>query len=117
MGLCVGPGINKLCAAAAGIVLASAFILSSHALLDRYVERQSRQEVELTARRGIGLAESRIRRTIVALTDLAHNGIQSCDSLGQRALNATLLRVTPVKELSVIGPDGETLCTNLGESG
>src|SRR5258705_4097417 len=98
---CVLPGTKKLLAAADGIVLASVPILSVHYLLHQYIERQSRQEVELTAKRGLGLAESRIRRTIAALTELGHGGVRSCDSVDLHTLNATVFNVTPAKELSV----------------
>jgi sensor c-di-GMP phosphodiesterase-like protein len=109
------PGTKKLIAAATGIVLAGIPVLAVDYLLDRYVERQSQQEVELTARRGIWLAESRIRRTITALTELGHAGVQSCAEGDLQALNTTLFNITPVKELSVVGPAGDTLCTNFGQ--
>jgi EAL domain-containing protein (putative c-di-GMP-specific phosphodiesterase class I) len=109
------PGTKKLIAAATGIVLAGIPVLAVDYLLDQYIERQSQQEVELTARRGIWLAESRIRRTITALTELGRAGVQSCAAGDLQALNATLFNITPVKELSVVGPGGDTLCTNFGQ--
>jgi sensor c-di-GMP phosphodiesterase-like protein len=107
------PRTRKLAAAAAGIVLAGVPILALQYLLDRYVDRQGQQEVELTAKRGIWLAESRVRRAIAELTDLGRSGIESCSPANLAALNAAALRVTPIKELAVVGPHGETKCTNL----
>ena len=109
------PGTKKVIAAATGIMLAGIPVLAVDYLLDQYIERQSQQEVELTARRGIWLAESRIRRTITALTELGHAGVRSCAAGDLQALNASLFNITPIKELSVVGPGGDTLCTNFGQ--
>src|SRR5262249_36388672 len=112
--LCVLLGKRKLGAAIAGIVLASAPLLALQYLLDRYIDKQGFEEVEATAKRGMRLAENRIRRSVSALTELARSGAASCKPSGIAALNAAALHIVPVKELAVIGPDGATLCTNLG---
>jgi sensor c-di-GMP phosphodiesterase-like protein len=108
------PGRRKLAAIVAGAVLAGAPVLFAHYLLDRHIERQAQQEVELTAKRGMWLAESRISRAIAALTELAKGAVHGCDPRHLQALNAMALNVAPIKELAVVGLTGETLCTNTG---
>jgi sensor c-di-GMP phosphodiesterase-like protein len=108
------PGKRKLAAIVAGAVLAGAPMLFAYYLLDQYVVSQTHKEVELTAKRGMWLAESRVTRAIAALTELGNRGVHACDPAHLRALNATALNVTPIKELAVVGPAGETLCTTTG---
>ena len=105
---------RKVAAIVIGIFLASAstFILQSS--VDRRVEQRGREEVEGTARRGIALAEGRIRRVITGLDALNHAGVGSCSEADRERLNAVTLDIMPIKELAVVDPNGETLCTNHG---
>ncbi|HTS42648.1 MAG TPA: EAL domain-containing protein [Xanthobacteraceae bacterium] len=82
--------------------------------LNGAVERQSQEEMGLAARRTIALAESRIGRAISILDDLAARGVNSCDQAHLDALRQATFATTPVKELSVVAPDGSTLCSDLG---
>ena len=82
--------------------------------LNGSVERQSLEEMDLAARRSIALAEGRIGRAIRILDDLAARGVNSCDPAHLDALRQATFATTPVKELSVIAPDGSTLCSDLG---
>lgn len=84
--------------------------------LNGSVERQSQEEMNLGARRIIALAEGRISRAIALLDDLAARGVNSCEPAHLDALRQATFATTPVKELSVIAPDGSTLCSDLSSS-
>ncbi len=81
--------------------------------LNGSVERQSQEEMNLGARRIIALAEGRISRAIAMLDGLAARGVNSCEPAHLDALRQATFATTPVKELSVIAPDGTTLCSDL----
>jgi sensor c-di-GMP phosphodiesterase-like protein len=82
--------------------------------LNGSIERQSYEELDLAARRTISLAEGRIGRGIAVLDDLARRGVHSCEQADLDALRQATFATTPVKELSVVAPDGSTLCSELG---
>ena len=78
------------------------------------VERQGREELDLAGRRHMVLSESRLDRTVATLDELAARGIDSCRIAHVDALRQTTFGTTPVKELSIVAPDGRTLCTDVG---
>jgi len=78
------------------------------------VERQGREELDLAGRRHMVLSEARVARTVATLDELAARGIDSCRIAHVDALRQTTFGTTPVKELSIIAPDGRTLCTDVG---
>lgn len=108
------PGLRNLAAVVIGAVLAGAPVLFLQHVVDRYIEQQGRSEVETTARRGVALAESRLKRVINGLVDLANRGIETCGPVERDALGAMTFDLMPVKELAVVDADGSVLCTNHG---
>jgi sensor c-di-GMP phosphodiesterase-like protein len=110
----VSPKRKLLVAIVAGVVLAGPPVAAFNFWLNGLVERQSLEEMESAARRSIVLAESRIGRTITILTELANRGIDSCRPTHVDTLRQATFATTPVKEISVLGPDGRTLCTDIG---
>jgi sensor c-di-GMP phosphodiesterase-like protein len=78
------------------------------------VERQGREELDEAGRRHMTLTEARIGRAVAALDELAARGIDSCRVTHVDALRQATFAATPVKELSIIAPDGRTLCTDVG---
>jgi sensor c-di-GMP phosphodiesterase-like protein len=82
--------------------------------LNGMVERQAQEELDLAARRTIALTESRISRTIAILDELASRGVSSCEPAHLDALRQATFATAPVKELSVIASNGNTLCSSLG---
>jgi sensor c-di-GMP phosphodiesterase-like protein len=105
---------RNLAAIAVGIALAGVPAAAVHAWLNGYVEQQALYEAQSSARRAIALAEKRIGGVIAGLEDLARRGVVSCGRADVEAMHAMSFAVLPVKEVSVVGPDGGTLCTNLG---
>jgi sensor c-di-GMP phosphodiesterase-like protein len=112
----VSPKLRRTAAVLIGLALAGAPAAAVHSWLGRYFEQQGSQELDVTARRVIGLAETRIVMLIDALDDLALRGVRSCAGSDRDAMHETSFRTVPVKEISVVGPGGETHCTNLAIS-
>jgi len=109
----VSPKLRKLAAILIGIALAGVPAAAVHSWLGRYLERQGVSDLEVTAKRVIALAEMRFGRVIEALDDLAARRIVSCVDADLAAMHEKSFRVVPIKEISLVGPDGATLCTNL----
>ena len=105
---------KKLLAIIAGIVIAGLPMVVFHYWLDDLVERQGNEEVRMSARRTVSLAETRITKVTATLNDLASQGIDSCETANLDAFRRASFASIPIKELSVLGPDGQTLCTDLG---
>ncbi len=110
----VSPRIGNIAAIVAGVLLLGLPSAVFNYRLNGSVERQSYEEMDLAARRTIALAEGRISRGIGVLDDLARRGVHGCSQADLDALREATFRTTPVKELSVIAPDGTTLCSDLG---
>ena len=62
----------------------------------------------------MALSEARIARAVATLEELAARGIDSCRVANVDALRQTTFGTIPVKELSIVAPDGRTLCTDVG---
>jgi sensor c-di-GMP phosphodiesterase-like protein len=103
-----------LAAIGIGVTLAGPPVAALNIWLSGLVERQSRAELDLSARRYMALSDSRIVRTEAALDDLAARGIDSCRVSNVDALRQTTFGTSPVKELSIVANDGRTLCTDVG---
>jgi sensor c-di-GMP phosphodiesterase-like protein len=97
-----------------GVVLAGPPVAGLNIWLNGLVERQGRDELDLAARRHIALSEVRITRAVTTLEDLAARGVDSCRVAHVDALRQTTFAAIPVKELSIVAPDGRTLCTDVG---
>jgi sensor c-di-GMP phosphodiesterase-like protein len=109
----VSPRLWKLAAIPIGLALACIPAVAVNAWLYGYLERQGIGELDRTGRRVMGLAEARLIGVIAALDDLAARGVRSCADADRDAMHETSLRTVPIKEISVLGPDGDTRCTNL----
>jgi sensor c-di-GMP phosphodiesterase-like protein len=110
----VSPRRKLLAAIGIGVVLAGPPVAALNIWLNGLVERQGREELDLAARRHMALSESRIARAVTTLEDLAARGIDSCRVANVDALRQTTFGAIPVKELSIVAPDGRTLCTDVG---
>jgi sensor c-di-GMP phosphodiesterase-like protein len=109
----VARKLTRTAAILIGSTLAVVAAVAVHLWLNRYFERQGARELDVVARRVIGLAESRIAMVIEALDDLAVRGVRSCAGADRDAMHEASFRVVPIKEISVVGPSGEVQCTNL----
>jgi sensor c-di-GMP phosphodiesterase-like protein len=105
---------RKVVAIAVGALLAGAPLIAFEFWLGGLIDRQGQAEVETSAKRAIALAESRVTQVVGALDDLAAHGVNSCQPNHVEAMRMTAFDTAPIKEIAVIGPDGQTLCTHLG---
>ncbi len=97
-----------------GVVLSGPPVAALNLWLGSVVERQSIEELDLSARRHMALAEARIAKAISTLDDLAARNIDSCRVSSVDALRQVTFQTMPVKELSIVSADGRTLCTDVG---
>lgn len=105
---------RNLFAIAAGVFLVGAPLIGFDFWLGGVIDRQLQAEVDASAKRAIALAESRVTVVVTALDKLAARGVNSCDPGDIQAMRAALFEVIPIKELAIIAPGGQTLCTDLG---
>ena len=110
----MSPRRKVLVAIAIGVALAGPPVAALNIWLGGLAERQAKDELDLSARRAIALAESRVTRAMTLLDELATRGIDSCLSGNVDLLRQATFGATPVKELSIVAPDGRTLCTDVG---
>jgi sensor c-di-GMP phosphodiesterase-like protein len=104
---------RNLFAIAAGVFVVGAPLIAFDFWLDSLIERQGQAEVDTSARRAVALAESRIVHTVDALNKLAGRGVDSCRPDHLDAMRQTAFTTVPTKEITIVGPDGQTLCTDL----
>jgi len=105
---------RNLFAIAGGVFLAGAPLFAFDFWLGGLINRQGQAEVETSALRAIALAESRMTVVMGALDGLAARGVNSCGPGHVDAMRQTTFSTSPVKEISIVGPDGQVLCTDLG---
>ena len=105
---------RNIVAIVAGVLLAGAPLVAFDFWLGGLIDRQGQEEVDTSAKRAIALAESRVTQVIATLDGLAARGVDSCRPSDVEAMRQAAFDTMPVKEIAVIGPDGQTLCTHLG---
>ena len=67
---------RNIVAIGAGILLASAPLVTSHFWLGGVINRQGQEEVDTSAKRAISLAEFRVNDAVGALNQLAAQGVE-----------------------------------------
>jgi sensor c-di-GMP phosphodiesterase-like protein len=105
---------RNLVAIFVGVLLAGVPLLAFDFWLDGLIERQGQAEITTAARRAVALANSRLQLVIEALDKLAAEGVNSCRPDAIDAMRQTAFSAMPIKEVAVVGPDGQTQCTHLG---
>ena len=97
-----------------GALLAGVPLIAFNFWLEGLIDRQGEAEVGTAARRAIALAEARVKDTVGALDGLAARGVNACEPVQIEAMRYAVFNTIPVKEVAIVGPDAETLCTDLG---
>lgn len=114
----IGPARwRKVLAAAAGLVLAAVPVVGINALIQRSIENEGVLDVQTSAKKAVSRAEWRIDQALVGMSALSSVSIESCSDVDLGELRRAVMTITPVKELSIVGPDGEARCTHLGLGG
>ena len=104
---------KNIIAIAVGVLLAGAPLIVLNFWVNGLINRQGQEEVDSSARRAVALAESRVAQTIAVLDNLAARGVDSCEPGNVEAMRRAVFETIPVKEIAVIGPGGQTLCSDL----
>jgi sensor c-di-GMP phosphodiesterase-like protein len=99
-----------------GVLLAGLPLAAVDLWLDRVIERQLTEDISGNARRGAVVIETRLALVAASLDALASQGVSSCSPADLDKLRRASFVTAPAKEFSVVGPDGDTLCTDLGIS-
>jgi len=97
-----------------GVLLTSAPLLAFDFWIGHLVNEQGREEAETSAQRVVTLAETRVGNVIDALDALAKHGVSSCRPIDVEAMRQAIFDTIPVKEISLVGSDGQPSCTDLG---
>ncbi|MGH6789026.1 MAG: EAL domain-containing protein [Pseudolabrys sp.] len=98
----------------AGAVLAAGPLLAFNYWLNGLIDRQGQEEIDTSASRAISLAETRVNSVTETLDALAAHGADACRPTQIEAMRYAVFETIPIKELSVVAPDGQILCTHLG---
>jgi sensor c-di-GMP phosphodiesterase-like protein len=109
----VSPKLWKLLAIPIGLAFAAVPAAAVHFWLGSYLEKRGMNELEVTVKRVIWLTETRLGHVIEGLDALAARGVTSCAGGDRVAMHETSFRVVPIKEISIVGADTATVCTNL----
>src|SRR5437588_3425907 len=99
-----------------GVLLAGVPAGLFHYWVGRYIDREGQEEVANIARRSIWLADRRLDRVVAGLATLASRNADLCGPSYIQAMRETAFAITPMKEISVIAPDGRAMCTDVGVS-
>jgi sensor c-di-GMP phosphodiesterase-like protein len=103
---------NKPLAAVLGILLAAVPIY----WFTSWLEEQGVAEVSVAANWSIAYVDLTIDRVVASLNDLANRGVDSCSPADTEALRQAVFASGLIKELALVGPSGQTLCTDRGTS-
>jgi sensor c-di-GMP phosphodiesterase-like protein len=105
---------RNIVAIAAGVLLAGAPFVAFDLWLGNVIDRQAQEEVATSAKRAIALAEARVTHVVRALDALAQQGTSACRNGDLEAMRHAVFKTTPIKEIDILGPGGQTLCDHLG---
>jgi len=105
---------RNLIAIAVGSLLAGLPLIIFDSWLDRLVDIQGGAEVGSAVRRAASLADTRLNQTISALDALAAQGVNSCQPSHVEAMRQTAFTTSTIKEVAIVGANGNTQCTHLG---
>jgi sensor c-di-GMP phosphodiesterase-like protein len=108
---------RNLIAIAVGILLAGAPIAGLNFWVDGLLMRQSSNDAETFARRSIELANMRLESALATLDALAKRGVDGCRPDQVTALKQAILSEAWIKQLSVLGPAGQPLCSDFSLAG
>jgi sensor c-di-GMP phosphodiesterase-like protein len=102
-----------LVAVVAGVLLAGAPTLIFNLWLDQLIDRDGQHDVEISAKRAIVLAEARISQVLATLAQLAEHRVEICSAEHVALMRDAAFRTAPIKEIAVLGLDGQPRCVDL----
>jgi sensor c-di-GMP phosphodiesterase-like protein len=107
-------GRQKVIGAIVGVLFAGVGFFAFNYWLDSICQAQMQEDLRVLGERKLGIMETRIGQAIDVLDDLARQGVESCRSAQVETLRQTVLSIALIREISIIGADGQTRCTSFG---
>jgi sensor c-di-GMP phosphodiesterase-like protein len=103
---------HKLLAAVLGILIAAVPVY----WFTTWLQGQGEAEVSVAANSSIAFVNLTIEKVIGKLDDLASRGVESCNAANIETLRQSVFASGAIKELALVGPSGQTLCTDMGSA-
>lgn len=110
----LGKRMRPILTALAGLILAAVPVAGVNFMLHRHIESEGLAEVQSVVKKAIGRAEWRIDQALVGMSELSSVSVESCSDVDLGELRRAVMTITPVKEMSIVGPDGGVRCAHLG---
>jgi sensor c-di-GMP phosphodiesterase-like protein len=105
-----GHKSSKFIAAALGILLAAVPVY----WFNNWLQGQGEAEVSVAANSSVALINLTIGKVVERLDGLSSRGLDSCSPTNIEMLRQAMFATGVVKELALVGPGGQTLCTDMG---
>jgi sensor c-di-GMP phosphodiesterase-like protein len=113
MGLFVRAFTRQIIVAiAVGVLVAGAPLVAFNFWLSGVIDRQAQEETASSALRAVVLAEQHITQMLHVVDELAAQGVSGCKPDYIEAMQRAAFVTPPIKEVAVVGPDGQTLCSS-----
>jgi sensor c-di-GMP phosphodiesterase-like protein len=109
------PGRKKLVAIAIGMLVGGLPLAGFDVWLATLIHRQGIEDINISARRSVEIAEVRIDQAANSLDVLEVRGVDGCTSVQVDRLRQVAFTWTAVKELAVLGSDDKILCSSLDD--
>ncbi len=102
---------RNIAAIVVGVLLTGALLVAFDFWLSGFVDTQAQAEIAIAARRAVALAEHRIDQARAALDAVVKKGVLECDPAAVAVLRQAVFDAAPVKDVVLLGPTGQTLCS------
>jgi len=106
----VSPRARKYLAVIVGVLLVGLPFCGFSYWMAVLASQQGRDDADASARRAIAVVDGRIRAVVVSLDALAAKQMAACTTTNLDLLRQATFATGPVKEYSIVAPDGATLC-------
>lgn len=108
--LLLATRMNKIIAAALGMLIAATPVY----WLTSWLRQQGEAEVSVAANSSSALVNLTIGKVVKDLDDIAGIGVDACSAANVDTLRQAVFAASAIKELALVGPSGQTLCTDAG---
>jgi sensor c-di-GMP phosphodiesterase-like protein len=105
---------RNIIAIIAGVLFAGIPVVAFDFWLGGIVDKRAQAEISIAARRAVALAGTRVGQASAALDALTAQRIDSCGPSAVDAMRRAAFDALSVKELAIVGPGGQTLCSGSG---
>ena len=103
---------QNIVAIAVGVLVAGAPLVAFNFWLGGVIERQGREQTDVSARQIIALAERRTAEVVGTLDALSAAGVADCGPAALDAMQRATFETIPVKEIAILDVSGRMLCSS-----